>query len=75
MFQKIATIYYNIKNKETNNSAILLKAWQTFTNIQKIYTRKYYSQGNTEDLPPLHEMMNIPYDLNEIQPRAIKVWN
>ena len=41
----------------------------------KKYTKQYYSQENTEDSPPFQEMMNTPYDLNDIQPRSIKVWN
>ena len=42
MFQKIATIYYNIKNKETNNSAILFESMAKFykhtKNIQEYIT-------------------------------------
>ena len=49
---------------------------EKYTNKQKIY-KKDYSDGNTEYPPPLQDMINIPSDLNNIQPRSIQVrnWN
>ena len=45
------------------------------TNKDCFYKELKYSRDNAEINQPFLKNMNIPSDLNDIQPRATQVWN
>ena len=72
MFQIFYIVYRDINKKEESNSAILLASMSEHGQSNKVNEDSRY---NVENNQPFLQKMNIPSDLNDIQPRATQVWN
>ena len=62
----------------TNKKGILLcfsQACQNMNNPTKLTKKLEDSRDKGENNQPFLKNMSIPYDLNDIQPRATQVWN
>ena len=72
MIQKIYCMYHDIKNKEARNYAMVLTSMADDIQAQKndrVEDFLYKAENNQ----PLLQIINIPYDINEIQPRSTQV--
>ena len=75
MYQNIYLMYSDIKNKKESNSSILLTSMVEHEQDKKQNEKVEDSQNKAENNQPLLQNINIPSDINDIQPRATQVWN
>ena len=75
MFQHIYIVYRNINNKEEINAYMLLISISNHEQATKLNKECDDSWDNAENNQPFMQNMNIPSDLNDIQPRSTQVWN
>ena len=75
MFQNTYIMYHYIKNKEESNYSMLIAIMEENEQGKKKNDKVEDSRDKIDKNQPLLQNMNIPYDLNEIQPRATQVWN
>ena len=72
VLQKMYLVYCSIKNKEEGNDNMLLKSMPYHKQAKKVNKKLKESEDKTKK-STFPEKVNIPSDLNDIQPRATQL--
>ena len=75
MFHKIYWMYSGIKNREENNTDMLLTSISEYKEAKKVNEELEESCDNYDNNQPILQENIIPSNINDIQPRATQVWN
>ena len=75
IFHKIYLMYSDIKNKEEQNTAMLLTSMSLHKESNIVNKELENSCNHYDNNQPILQKNIIPSDLNDIQPRSPQVWN
>ena len=75
MFHNIYRMYIDFNNKEEGNSFMLLTSMSEHKESNKVDKELKDSHDNYDNNQLILQKIIIPYDLNDIQPRATQVCN